>query len=148
MQKTLLNIEGLGRQLYPDLDLWTTAKPFLERWMKEQIGLGAFWNNVKTSAPQWLETFPQLPELTRHALQQLSNQQKQHQQTLHEIRALRQDLRASKTSKNGVLAGATALVSGSILLALANIYVYDLILLGSILMGVGGVVLLIHWLND
>ena len=147
LQKTLLNIEGLGRQLYPDLDLWTTAKPFLERWMKEQVGLNAFVSNLKKSAPQWLETFPQLPELTRQALQQISQQQKQHQQTLQALTDLRQDLQQSKKRKNGTIAGASALISGSVMLALANIYVYDLIVFGSTLVGVGIVVLLINWLD-
>ncbi len=55
LQKTLLNIEGLGRQLYPDLDLWQTAQPFLERWMKERMGPKAVWKNIRQQAPDWLE---------------------------------------------------------------------------------------------
>ena len=51
LQKTLLNIEGLGRQLDPELDLWNTAKPFLERWMNEQIGWRALVNNLRDEAP-------------------------------------------------------------------------------------------------
>ena len=47
LQKTLLNVEGLGRQLNPDLDLWSTAKPILEKWMKEQVGFQALKNNIK-----------------------------------------------------------------------------------------------------
>ena len=61
LQKTLLNIEGLGRQLDPDLDLWVTAKPFLTRWMNEQIGPKAFLNNLKKEAPDWAEILPRLP---------------------------------------------------------------------------------------
>ncbi|MCS4533127.1 ubiquinone biosynthesis regulatory protein kinase UbiB [Neisseria montereyensis] len=61
LQKTLLNIEGLGRQLDPDLDLWATAKPFLTQWMGEQIGPKAFWNNLKNEAPDWAQILPALP---------------------------------------------------------------------------------------
>jgi ubiquinone biosynthesis protein len=68
LQKTLLNIEGLGRQLDPDLDLWTTAKPFLERWMSEQIGWRGFLRTVRHEAPYWANTLPQLPRLLHRAL--------------------------------------------------------------------------------
>ncbi|MFV2029183.1 ubiquinone biosynthesis regulatory protein kinase UbiB [Neisseria sp. S1] len=61
LQKTLLNIEGLGRQLDPDLDLWATAKPFLVSWMKEQVGPQAFWRNIKDEAPDWAQILPSLP---------------------------------------------------------------------------------------
>jgi len=70
LQKTLLNIEGLGRQLDPNLDLWTTAKPFLERWMSEQLGWRALARSIKQEAPIWLRTLPQLPRLVHHALSQ------------------------------------------------------------------------------
>lgn len=69
LQKTLLNIEGLGRQLDPDLDLWSTAKPFLERWMNEQIGWRGFVERVKKEAPHWAQLLPELPRLVHHALQ-------------------------------------------------------------------------------
>jgi ubiquinone biosynthesis protein len=68
LQKTLLNIEGLGRQLDPNLDLWKTAKPFLERWMNEQIGWRALVRNLQTEAPKWAALLPQLPRLAHHAL--------------------------------------------------------------------------------
>ncbi len=61
LQKTLLNIEGLGRQLDPDLDLWATAKPFLTKWMNEQVGPKALWNNIKNEAPDWAQILPSLP---------------------------------------------------------------------------------------
>ncbi len=70
LQKTLLNVEGLGRQLDPDLDLWKTAKPHLETWMNEQIGLRAFAQNVKNELPRWAAILPQLPRLTHRLLAQ------------------------------------------------------------------------------
>jgi ubiquinone biosynthesis protein len=68
LQKTLLNIEGLGRELDPDLDLWKTAKPFLERWMSEQVGWRGLLRHLKEEAPQWGVLLPQLPRLAHHAL--------------------------------------------------------------------------------
>jgi ubiquinone biosynthesis protein len=63
LQKTLLNIEGLGRDLDPELDLWSTAKPFLETWMLEQIGPQKLWEELKAQAPHYAKLFPQLPRL-------------------------------------------------------------------------------------
>ncbi len=70
LQKTLLNIEGLGRQLDPDLDLWKTGKPFLERWMNEQFGWRGLLANLRKEAPNWAVAIPQIPRLAHHALAQ------------------------------------------------------------------------------
>jgi len=63
LQKTLLNIEGLGRQLDPDLDLWSTAKPFLEKWMLEQLGPQRFLRELREEAPHFAKMLPELPRL-------------------------------------------------------------------------------------
>ncbi len=68
LQKTLLNIEGLGRELDPDLDLWKTAQPFLERWMSEQIGWRSLLKNMKAEFPNWGAILPQLPRLVHSQL--------------------------------------------------------------------------------
>ncbi|AKJ27937.1 ubiquinone biosynthesis regulatory protein kinase UbiB [Caldimonas brevitalea] len=68
LQKTLLNVEGLGRQLDPDLDLWSTAQPFLERWMNEQIGWRGLWERLKNEAPRYAKLLPELPRLLHHSL--------------------------------------------------------------------------------
>jgi ubiquinone biosynthesis protein len=68
LQKTLLNIEGLGRQLDPELDLWKTAKPFLERWMSEQMGWRGLALNLLNEVPRWANMLPQLPRLAHRAL--------------------------------------------------------------------------------
>jgi ubiquinone biosynthesis protein len=70
LQKTLLNVEGLGRQLDPELDLWSTAQPFLERWMDEQIGWRAMLEQLKREAPRYARQLPELPRLLHDALQQ------------------------------------------------------------------------------
>lgn len=71
LQKTLLNIEGLGRQLYPDLDLWETAHPYLERWLKERFSPKSLWKELKRHAPDWMEKFPKVPHLIFNNLQKL-----------------------------------------------------------------------------
>jgi ubiquinone biosynthesis protein len=71
LQKTLLNIEGLGRQLDPNLDLWKTAKPYLERWMGEQIGIKGMFERLKAEAPRYGHILPQLPRLIHRALEQV-----------------------------------------------------------------------------
>ena len=68
LQKTLLNIEGLGRALDPDLDLWKTAKPYLERWMREQIGWRGLIRSLQHEAPYWAIALPQLPRLAHRLL--------------------------------------------------------------------------------
>jgi ubiquinone biosynthesis protein len=74
LQKTLLNVEGLARELDPDLDLWQTAKPFLEKWIKQQMGLGRLWREIKAEAPFYAKLLPQLPRLLHGALSQQAHQ--------------------------------------------------------------------------
>jgi ubiquinone biosynthesis protein len=82
LQKTLLSIEGLGRSLYPDLDLWQTAKPFLEKWMKKHYGARAIFDSIKNKLPLWTDKLPDLPEAVydivrfyQHETHRLSYQQ-------------------------------------------------------------------------
>jgi len=70
LQKTLLYVEGVGRQLYPQLDLWKTAKPFLEDWIKDQVGIPAIIRSVKEKAPFWAERLPELPDLFYDSMRQ------------------------------------------------------------------------------
>ena len=87
LQKTLLNVEGLGRQLDPDLDLWKTAKPFLERWMEEQVGLSGMEARIKREAMQWSFLLPQLPRLVHGALTRHQDADR----LIGEVRALRRE---------------------------------------------------------
>ncbi len=79
LQKTLLNIEGLGRQLYPDLDLWSTAKPYLENWMKQRMGPKGVWKNIRSQFPEWMEQAPELPNLLYGALDQIRKAEERQQ---------------------------------------------------------------------
>ncbi|GAB3013708.1 ubiquinone biosynthesis regulatory protein kinase UbiB [Bowmanella dokdonensis] len=85
LQKTLLYIEGLGRQLYPQLDLWQTAKPFLENWMKEQIGFKALYKKVKANLPYWSEKMPEVPDLLFDTLKQMKQLPHQQQKWLEQL---------------------------------------------------------------
>ncbi len=87
LQKTLLNIEGVGRQLYPELDLWSTAAPFLERWLKNQIGIKAFFRQVKNNLPYWSEKLPEIPGLLFDILNQKRQEQTEmyFQKKIHEM---------------------------------------------------------------
>ena len=99
LQKTLLNVEGLGRQLDPDLDLWTTAKPFLERWMDEQVGPRALWRRLKDEAPHYAKLLPELPRLLHDALARGAASQQ------NDNSALLADLLREQRRTNRLLAG-------------------------------------------
>jgi ubiquinone biosynthesis protein len=85
LQKTLLNVEGLGRQLDPDLDLWKTAKPHLERWMKEQIGWRGLIERLKAEAPRYSKLLPQLPRLAHQVLTQAAEPQQQSAEMIRQL---------------------------------------------------------------
>ena len=123
LQKTLLNIEGLGRELDPDLDLWVTAKPILERWMHEQIGLRGFMDRARNEAPRWAQTLPQMPRLMYEALLQLS-QPRDDDARQRQIDALLDEQRRTRRRLGLVM----ALV---ILLALLQIVPYLTVWFGS-----------------
>lgn len=88
LQKTLLYVEGLGRQLYPQLDLWDTAKPFLENWVNEQIGFKAFVSKTKQNFPYWLEQAPQIPELVHSSLTTVNKLPTYKQELIDEYKSL------------------------------------------------------------
>jgi ubiquinone biosynthesis protein len=112
LQKTLLYIEGLGRQLYPQLDLWQTAKPFLENWMKEQIGLKAMYQKISTNLPFWSEKLPEMPDLIYDTLKQVKKLPEQ-QKLQFELQ--QQQSRQQHRSSQLVLVGATFIISAAIL---------------------------------
>jgi len=108
LQKTLLNVEGLGRQLYPKLDLWKTAHPFMERWLKRRYGPAGIVRSVRDRLPEWIEQLPEMPERVANALEQV--QQIQH--ITPELERLRQDLKSHrKTQRQRALFGGLALVA-------------------------------------
>ncbi|WP_188150016.1 ubiquinone biosynthesis regulatory protein kinase UbiB [Teredinibacter waterburyi] len=120
LQKTLLNIEGLGRQLYPELDLWQTAHPYLERWLKNRYHPKTLWQDLQYRAPEWLEKFPQIPHLLFDTLSEVKQLAKIAPQ-LEEMSAAMTRQRYSRLTKAKgwlvVLLSVTALI-GSVCLGL------------------------------
>jgi ubiquinone biosynthesis protein len=116
LQKTLLNIEGLGRQLYPDLDLWQTAKPFLENWFKQRMGPTTKIKELFNKFPEITEQLPEFPALILHTLQSTAHIQQQMQLQNQEIALLRKQLKQnSRIHRRSVVSGAL-LVSAALLL--------------------------------
>ncbi|MDB4837575.1 ubiquinone biosynthesis regulatory protein kinase UbiB [Marinomonas sp.] len=105
LEKTLLNIEGLGRQLYPDLDLWVTAKPFLEKWMQEQIGPKRVMEEVRKQAPQWAGQLPKMPNLIFNALSQVSEQKERIQAQTDAIERLGNEVKRNRKNQSFRLLG-------------------------------------------
>ncbi|MGL9720349.1 ubiquinone biosynthesis regulatory protein kinase UbiB [Symbiopectobacterium sp.] len=113
LQKTLLYVEGVGRQLYPQLDLWKTAKPFLESWLKDQMGVAALIRGLKEKAPFWAEKLPEIPELIYDGL-------RQHRLLRHSVTQLTDELcmqRVRQSQSHYLLGvGATLLLAGLLML--------------------------------
>jgi len=124
LQKTLLNIEGLGRQLYPELNLWDTAKPFLEQWLAERYAPQTLLKRLQQEAPFWVETLPRVPDLLIKSLQ--DGQQNQ----------------VPASPMAGYLSPVMATAGiGSLLVAAASEHQGALCL-------AGGILLLLAWLNE
>jgi len=118
LQKTLLNIEGLGRELYDELDLWKTAKPFLEKWMSEQIGPLAFVNSLKKNAPWWIENLPDLPRTLQTALESSKHQAKYAKQQAEEIKQLKRDIHRGQQRTFIAISASAALIAAAIVYGL------------------------------
>lgn len=109
LEKTMLNVEGLGRQLYPDLDLWETAQPFLERWLKSQIGPQRVFEEIQQQAPEWAGQLPKIPNLVYSALEQISHQGSQHSENTQAIIKLEQELKRNNRMLPFKILGAISL---------------------------------------
>lgn len=139
LQKTLLHVEGLGRQLYPELDLWTSAKPFLEKWLKQQIGVKAFMTRVWDNLPFWSEKLPELPDLFYKALQRAGRTETFAVETQKPVEVVVQQ-------NNFFLGvGGTLLVEGLVCLAAAEQFISTAfaLYLGGSLLGLSGVFFLL-----
>ncbi|MGI1679223.1 MAG: ubiquinone biosynthesis regulatory protein kinase UbiB [Cellvibrionaceae bacterium] len=112
LQKTLLNIEGLGRQLYPDLDLWTTAHPYLEKWLKNRFHPNTLFQQLKRYGPEWMEKFPQVPNLIFNGLQQINKLDSAVQTIQDDAEQLRHSSTSAKLRR---LAGILAIGAGVII---------------------------------
>jgi len=145
LQKTLLNIEGLGRQLYPDLDLWKTAKPFLERWMEEQVGARSMLNALKDNIPHLVERLPEMPGLIYAATKKIAGSE-EHEQHLLEMQKIRDEIRRSNQRTVLTIAGTGLLMGGLIVYGLDGFtptLIWGAPLLSWITGGLGAFILLV-----
>jgi ubiquinone biosynthesis protein len=148
LQKTLLNIEGLGRQLYPELDLWQTAKPFLERWMSEQIGSRAVLNRLKENLPQWGEKLPEIPSLVHEVLHQARHGKLEVRGNSEELQLIRKEIRRANHRTFYAILGGALIISAVLLLSLdgyAPRMAYGAPVLSWGLGILGGFALLLNW---
>ena len=116
LQKTLLNIEGLGRQLDPELDLWSTAKPFLEKWMLEQVGPQRLWKQLKDEAPRLAKMLPELPRLVHAFLQ------RDHEEEKRQLHALIRAQQRSNRTLQTLLLLALGFFAGLVVTALLGMW--------------------------
>jgi ubiquinone biosynthesis protein len=112
LEKTLLNIEGLGRQLYPELDLWATAKPFLERWMEGRVGPWAFLGRLRAALPGLSEQLPELPPMVYQLLKDAQDGRLSLEWRSAQLDHLRQQVQAGHRRIVGAIAGATSILAG------------------------------------
>lgn len=151
LQKTLLHIEGLGRQLNPDLDLWKTAKPFLENWMQERAGPRSLANKLKYQLPRWADQFPELPNLIQGILRQANSGEVKVVLQRQDIDELRRELRRANRRNFHAAVGAALIISAALIMGLDGLHptmLGEAPLLSWILGGLGVVVLLSVWPSD
>ena len=141
LQKTLLNIEGLGRQIYDELDLWETAAPFMERWMSNRLSLSSFLKSIGKNAPRWLEQLPEIPDLAFSALIELKqlgkNTRAQTRTLVHLEQELARQSRRSRYQRFGGLALIAAIFTTMI--PLSGYASGNEVLLGTSILGSLGV---------
>jgi ubiquinone biosynthesis protein len=151
LQKTLLNIEGLGRQLYPKLDLWQTAKPFLERTLSEQLGPRSLLKNMKDSIPAWSNTLPDMPVLAHRFLEQASSGKLQVEWTSQDLKRLRNEVRRANRRNFNAILGTGLLISAAIIYGLdgyAPLMALGAPLLAWLCGGLGLFLLVLNWPDD
>jgi len=118
LEKTLLHIEGLGRQLYPQLDLWDTAKPFLERWLSEQLGMRALTRGLKKNLPYIAENLPDLPQLAFKTLHKIANDELCIEWKSKELESLKKEMRRANQRNVRAILGGSLVISGSLIVGL------------------------------
>ena len=145
LQKTLLNIEGLGRDLYPELDLWKTAKPFLENWFRAQVGPQAVYHKLRGHLPEWAAQWPDMPGLLHAVLHKAVNGKVDMRMDSREFDKLRHELRRNRQRTVAALAGSALTLSASLLLVAGPAEVPNVQTLSGFLGGLGLVLLLGAW---
>lgn len=120
LQKTLFNIEGLGRRLYPELDLWETAKPFLEEWAREHLGPRALLRALRQEIPKWWESLPRLPSLVYQFLEQSNAGDLSAHSESTELLKLREQLLQNERKTYFVILGSALLFTATVVGVLSH----------------------------
>ncbi len=121
LHKTLFNIEGLGRQLYPQLDLWKTAHPVLKRWMDEQVGPRAMLKDLRENLPQLRDAMRELPAIIHHLGEQAADGRIKFDLQSSELKQIREQLFQQRRQRYWLAIAATALVSGALVMTLGGV---------------------------
>jgi len=121
LQKTLLHIEGMGRQLYPQLDLWDTAKPFLEKWLSEQMGIRAMGKGFKRNLPFLAEHLPDLPQLAFKALDKVANDKLEIEWKSKQLDEIKQEIRKANSRTVKAVTGSSLIISSALIAGLDGI---------------------------
>ena len=131
LHKTLFNIEGLGRQLYPQLDLWKTAHPVLRQWMDEQVGGRAMLKDVRENLPQLREALRELPAILNHVGEQVAEGRIRFNLQSPELREINKQLNEQRRQRYWLTAAATSAVTGALIMTLGSAPVIGWVLLGA-----------------
>ncbi len=147
LQKTLLNIEGLGRQLYPQLDLWQTAHPYIENWMKAQLSPVDMLHNLRDTAPEWLGEVPEIPLVLRRLVKQLADGKLKVDVQSAPLQQIQQQLQREQARSRHLSLAATLSLAGLAWL-LAKSVNADSLAEGAVAIAcAGGAVLSLLWSN-
>ncbi len=150
-QKTLLNIEGLGMELYPQLNLWDTAKPFLEKWYKERVGIKATFDRIREQLPDISEKLPEMPDLAYRALANAANGKLSTPYQSEDLRRIENQLQINHRRIIAVISGSAFIISASIIFALdgyAPTMIYNAPYLSWIMGGIGIMLVYGAWRAD
>ena len=150
LQKTLVNIEGLGRQLYPDLDIWKTARPLLEQWMKDRVGIRGLVRGTRENLPHWLDRLPTLPNKLIDVIERLREGRITVQYRSREIEDLRNEIRSANHRTVISIIGSTFVLCAAVIYGLDG---YAPVMLGGApvltwIFGGVGIGLLVFSLGD
>jgi ubiquinone biosynthesis protein len=144
LQKTLLNIEGLGRELYPELDIWQTASPILREWMKERIGPKALLRDLRSQLPDLLMAARMMPSLVTRVVRQAHDREWRLPVESREFEALKQTIRESNRRRDAVLVAATLLLGGVLWFVLEGEPRWP----GAVLAALGTIGIVRRWWRD
>ena len=150
LQKTLVNIEGLGRQLYPELDIWKTARPQMEHWMSDRVGLRGLIRGTRENIPRWLDRLPELPNKTIDLIERLRDGRITVQTVSPEIEKLRKEIKASNQRTVLAIIGSTFVLCAAVIYGLDG---YSPVMVGGVpwltwMFGTIGLGLLVFSMGD